>query len=64
MQLIGQAHTRVHELGVGRVQTDIRVGTRWVSSSHPLLYCGTADGYWGGVIRVGVEWRADCGGGG
>jgi len=28
MRLIGQAHTMVHEKGVVRVQTDIRVGTR------------------------------------
>ncbi|KAF7504390.1 hypothetical protein GJ744_002256 [Endocarpon pusillum] len=28
MRLIGQAHTMLHEKGVVRVQTDIRVGTR------------------------------------
>jgi uncharacterized protein YqgV (UPF0045/DUF77 family) len=28
MRLIGQAHTIMHEKGVVRVQTDIRVGTR------------------------------------
>lgn len=32
MRLIGQAHTLVHEGGVARVQTDIRVGTRYVLS--------------------------------
>jgi uncharacterized protein YqgV (UPF0045/DUF77 family) len=30
MRLIGQAHTLVHQGGVARVQTDIRVGTRYV----------------------------------
>jgi uncharacterized protein YqgV (UPF0045/DUF77 family) len=30
MRVIGQAHTMVHEKGVSRVQTDIRVGTRYV----------------------------------
>jgi Thiamine-binding protein len=29
MRVIGQAHTMVHEKGVARVQTDIRVGTRY-----------------------------------
>ncbi|KAK9463591.1 YkoF-like protein [Lipomyces oligophaga] len=28
MQLIGQAHELIHELGVPRIQSDIRVGTR------------------------------------
>jgi uncharacterized protein YqgV (UPF0045/DUF77 family) len=28
MRLIGQAHTLVHQNGVARVQTDIRVGSR------------------------------------
>lgn len=28
MKLIGQAHTMLHEKGIVRIQTDIRVGTR------------------------------------
>jgi uncharacterized protein YqgV (UPF0045/DUF77 family) len=28
MRLIGQAHTLVHQNGIARVQTDIRVGSR------------------------------------
>lgn len=28
MELIGQLHVRVHEMGIFRVQSDIRVGTR------------------------------------
>lgn len=28
MELIGQLHERVHEMGILRVQSDIRVGTR------------------------------------
>jgi len=31
LRLIGRAHTLVHQGGVLRVQTDIRVGTRCVS---------------------------------
>lgn len=31
MKLIGQAHTMLHEKGIIRIQTDIRVGTRYVS---------------------------------
>ena len=30
MKLIGQAHTMLHEKGVLRIQTDIRVGSRYV----------------------------------
>lgn len=30
MALIGKAHTVVHARGVVRVQTDVRVGTRYV----------------------------------
>ena len=29
MKLIGQAHTMLHEKGVVRIQTDIRVGSRY-----------------------------------
>ena len=29
-QVIGQAHTILHEKGIVRIHTDIRVGTRWV----------------------------------
>lgn len=41
MKLIGQCHTMLHEKGIVRIQTDIRVGTRYVhtqreNSSHPL----------------------------
>ena len=28
MRLIGQAHTMLHEKGIVRIQTDIRVGSR------------------------------------
>jgi len=31
MHLIGQAHTLVHQNGIMRVQTDIRIGTRYSS---------------------------------
>lgn len=34
MKLIGQAHTLVHQNGVLRVQTDIRVGTRTDKTQH------------------------------
>lgn len=30
MRLIGQAHTMLHRKGVVRIQTDIRVGSRYV----------------------------------
>lgn len=30
MRLIGQAHTLVHQNGVVRIQSDIRIGTRYV----------------------------------
>ena len=30
MRLIGQAHVMLHEKGVVRIQTDIRVGSRYV----------------------------------
>lgn len=29
MRLIGQAHTMLHEQGIVRIQTDIRVGSRY-----------------------------------
>lgn len=29
-QVIGQAHTILHQKGIVRIHTDIRVGTRWV----------------------------------
>ncbi|EHL02354.1 putative UPF0045 protein ECM15 [Glarea lozoyensis 74030] len=34
MRLIGQAHTLVHQNGVLRVQTDIRVGSRTDKKQH------------------------------
>lgn len=34
MRVIGQAHSLVHQLGVVRIQTSMRVGTRYV------FYCG------------------------
>jgi len=34
MKLIGQAHTLVHQNGVLRVQTDIRIGTRTDKKQH------------------------------
>ena len=30
MRLIGQAHVMLHEQGIVRIQTDIRVGSRYV----------------------------------
>lgn len=30
MRLIGQAHTMLHRKGIVRIQTDIRVGSRYV----------------------------------
>ncbi len=30
MKLIGQAHSMLHEKGIVRIQTDIRVGSRYV----------------------------------
>jgi uncharacterized protein YqgV (UPF0045/DUF77 family) len=30
MKLIGQAHTLIHQKGIPRVQTDIRVGSRYL----------------------------------
>ena len=30
MKVIGMAHTMLHEKGVMRIQTDIRVGSRYV----------------------------------
>jgi predicted nucleotide-binding protein (sugar kinase/HSP70/actin superfamily) len=30
MRLIGQAHTMLHRKGIMRIQTDIRVGSRYV----------------------------------
>ena len=35
MKLIGQAHTLVHQNGVIRIQSDIRVGTRYCHISTP-----------------------------
>lgn len=32
MRLIGQAHTMLHKKGIMRIQTDIRVGSRYSSS--------------------------------
>lgn len=34
MHLIGQAHTLVHQNGVVRIQSDIRVGTRTDKTQH------------------------------
>lgn len=31
MRLIGQAHSMLHEKGVVRIQTDVRVGSRYGS---------------------------------
>lgn len=33
MRLIGQAHGMLHEQGIVRIQTDIRVGSRYVYKS-------------------------------
>ena len=40
MRLIGQAHTMLHQKGIVRIQTDIRVGSRYVLCSavrHELV---------------------------
>ncbi|KAG0647771.1 Extracellular mutant 15 [Hyphodiscus hymeniophilus] len=34
MRLIGQAHTLVHQIGVLRIQSDIRIGTRTDKKQH------------------------------
>jgi uncharacterized protein YqgV (UPF0045/DUF77 family) len=34
MKLIGQAHTMLHEKGILRIQTDIRVGSRIDKKQH------------------------------
>ena len=31
MKVIGQAHCMLHEKGIVRIQTDIRVGSRYVT---------------------------------
>jgi uncharacterized protein YqgV (UPF0045/DUF77 family) len=38
MRLIGQAHTLVHQNGVLRIQSDIRVGSRYTIQFSSLLY--------------------------
>lgn len=35
MRLIGQAHVMLHERGVLRIQTDIRIGSRYGLRSTP-----------------------------
>ena len=45
MTLIGQAHALLHENGVVRVQSDIRVGTRWVQIFFVFFFFGF--GYFG-----------------
>jgi hypothetical protein len=41
--LIGKAHTLVHQNGVLRVQTDIRVGTRSVSLSCMVIHVSVVE---------------------
>lgn len=36
MRLIGQAHFMLHKKGIVRIQTDIRVGSRYDSPSETL----------------------------
>lgn len=36
-RVIGQAHTLLHNQGIVRIQTDIRVGSRYAPSHHWLL---------------------------
>lgn len=38
MKLIGQAHMMLHEKGIVRIQTDIRVGTRYVRAQQPKQF--------------------------
>jgi uncharacterized protein YqgV (UPF0045/DUF77 family) len=37
-QVIGQAHTLLHKQGIVRIQTDIRVGSRYVSLGAHLFF--------------------------
>lgn len=39
MRLIGQAHTMLHERGIVRIQTDIRVGSRYEFFFQLCHYC-------------------------
>lgn len=43
MELIGRCHTMLHEKGIVRIQTDIRVGTRYVLVQQHgfILFWGT-----------------------
>lgn len=44
MRLIGQAHTMLHKKGIMRIQTDIRVGSRYISHCcRATLLSQTAD---------------------
>lgn len=38
MRLIGQAHFMLHKKGIVRIQTDIRVGSRYDISKKALEY--------------------------
>ena len=40
MRLIGQAHCMLHEKGIVRIQTDIRVGSRYVFDTTELFFVG------------------------
>lgn len=38
MRVIGRAHTMLHNSGTVRIQTDIRVGTRYALPKYGTLY--------------------------
>ena len=37
MRVIGQAHCMLHQKGIVRIQTDIRVGSRWMATNFGIL---------------------------
>ena len=37
MRLIGQAHCMLHQKGIVRIQTDIRVGSRYIATNTGVL---------------------------
>ena len=44
MRVIGQAHSMLHEKGIVRIQTDIRVGSRYGSSDAYITIPGLMEG--------------------
>ena len=59
MGLIGRCHVMLHEKGVVRIQTDVRVGTRYVILCFVLLCCVVLfNGSGAGVLGVWMGWLA------